>query len=63
MVANMAKRLPSLCVAVPCCPDALAQVEQHADVLFEEARVHVVAQAGRDSGGPLLLLVMLLLLM
>ena len=52
MVADVAERLPTLSVAVPRCPQALAQVEQHANVLFEEGRVHVVSQAGRDSGGP-----------
>ena len=63
MVADVAERLPTLSVAVPRCPQALAQVEQYANVLFEEGRVHVVSQAGRDSGGPLLLLELLLLLL
>ena len=63
MVADMAERLPALSVAVPCCPQAFAQVEEHTNVLLEEARLHVVSHAGRDSGGPLLLLELLLLML
>ena len=61
MVADVAERLPALSVAVPCCPQAFAQVEEHTNVLLEEARVHVVSHAKRDGDGQMLLLELLLL--
>ena len=62
MDADVAERLPALSVAVPCCSQAFAQVEEHTNVLLEEARVHVVSHAWRYGGWPLLLRELLLLM-
>ena len=55
-VTHMAERLAVLVVAVPGSSQTLPQVEHDADVLLEEARIHVVSLAGLNRSKPLLLL-------
>ena len=55
-VAHVAERLAVLAVAVPCRSQTLPQVEHDADILLEEAGIHVVPLAGLNRSEPLLLL-------